>query len=127
MSHHSQSGSEFRDARPKRPLLIVAASVCAVVGFLMIGVERTSDPGRGADTIRVLVAKKDLPVQTRLDSKELDNLLTWADMPRNLVPPDAIVNLEDVKDKELNRTLKTGHPVAFRDLNTGGCTLGLGE
>src|SRR5262249_46382690 len=132
MSDDPQSGSEFRDARRKRPRLIVAAGVrllgcgAAVVGCLMIGVERTSDLGRRPETVKILVAKKDLPVNTTLDPKELDNLLTWADMPRNLVPPDAVVNLEDVKDKELNRTLKTGSPVAYSDLGVG-CTFGLPE
>jgi pilus assembly protein CpaB len=126
MSDDPRSG-EFRDARRKRPQLIVAASVCAVVGYLMFGVERTSDPtGRGPDTVKILVAKKDLPVQTKLESKELDNLLRWADVPRNLVPPDAVVSLEDVKDKELNRTLKTGHPVGYNDLGVG-CTSGIPE
>jgi pilus assembly protein CpaB len=138
MSDDPGFASEFRDARRKRPQLIVVAGVCllgcgaAVVGYFMIGVERSSDPvesagsGRGPDTVKVLVAKKDLPVQTKLDSKELNDLLTWADMPRNLVPPDAVVNLEDVKDKELNRTLKTGHPVAYSDLGAG-CTSAIPE
>ena len=75
--------------------------------------------GPRTETIKVLVAKKDLPVQTKLDAKELDNLLTWADMPRALVPPDAVQSLEDVKDKELNRTLKTGNPVSYSDLGAG--------
>jgi len=128
MSDDPSSASEFSDTRRKRPRLIFAAGVyllgcgAAVVGFFVIGAERTSDSVRRPDTVKVLVAKKDLPVQTKLDSKELDNLLTWADMPRNLVPPDAVANLEDVKDKALNRTLKTGHPVAYSDLGVAvGC------
>jgi pilus assembly protein CpaB len=134
MSDDPRSGSEVRDARRKRPQLIVAAGVwllgcgAAVVGFFMIGVERTSDSGRGPETTKVLVAKKDLPVQTKLESKELDNLLTWADMPRNLVPPDAVASLEDVKDKELNRTLKSGNPVAYSDLGAAFvCAVGTPE
>src|SRR5262245_7083656 len=125
MSDDRRSANEFRDARRKWPQLIVATGVwllgcgAVVVGFFVIGVERTSDSGRGPVTVKILVARKDLPVQTKLESKELDNLLMWVDMPQKLVPTDAVTSLEDVKDKELNRTLKRGHPVAHADLGAG--------
>src|SRR5262245_31781644 len=122
MSDDPSSASDFRDARRKRPRFIAAAGFyllgcgAAVVGFLVVGAERTSDSVCRPDTGKVLGATENLHVQTKLDSKELDNLLTLADMPRNLVPADAVSSLEDVKDKELNRTLKTGNPVAYSDL-----------
>jgi pilus assembly protein CpaB len=68
------------------------------------------------ETVKVLVAKKDLPVQTPLDEKDMDNLLQWADMPKNFVPPDAVTDIEQVKGKSLTRTLKQGNPVAITDI-----------
>jgi len=124
MSDAPRSASDFGDGRRKRPLFLLLGCAAAVLGFLVIGVERTSDPGRGPDTVKVLVARKDLSVNTTFDSKELDNLLTWADIPRGLVPADAVASLDDVKDKSLNRTLRTGQPVAYSDLGIG-CTYSL--
>jgi len=101
--------------KQKNLVMLGVAVGCGLVAAIAVA-KLSAGSGKGPETTKVLVAKKDLPVQTKLDSKELDNLLTWVDMPRNLVPPDAVTSLEDVKDKELNRTLKTGNPVAYSDL-----------
>jgi pilus assembly protein CpaB len=101
--------------KQKNLVMLGVAVGCGLVAAIAVA-KLSSVSAKGPETTKVLVAKKDLPVQTKLDSKELDNLLTWVDMPRNLVPPDAVTSLEDVKDKELNRTLKTGNPVAYSDL-----------
>lgn len=101
--------------KQKNLVMLGVAVGCGLVAAIAVA-KLSAGSSRAPDTIKVLVAKKDLPVQTKLDSKELDNLLTWADMPRNLVPADAVSSLDDVKDKELNRTLKTGNPVAYSDL-----------
>jgi Flp pilus assembly protein CpaB len=101
--------------KQKNLVMLGVAVGCGLVAAIAVA-KLSAGSGRGPETIKVLVAKKDLPVQTKLESKELDNMLTWADMPRGLVPPDAVTSLEDVKDKELNRTLKTGNPVAYSDL-----------
>jgi pilus assembly protein CpaB len=73
---------------------------------------------RAPETTKVLVAKRDLPVQTTLDEKELDTMLGWADMPKNLVPPDACTDLEAVKGKTLQRTLKQGNPLSITDVGS---------
>jgi pilus assembly protein CpaB len=101
--------------KQKNLVMLGVAVGCGLVAAIAVA-KLSAGSSRAPDTIKVLVAKKDLPVQTKLDSKELDNLLTWADMPRGLVPADAVSSLDDVKDKELNRTLKTGNPVAYSDL-----------
>jgi len=104
--------------KQKNLVMLGVAVGCGLVAAIAVA-KLSAGSGRGPETIKVLVAKKDLPVQTKLEAKELDNLLTWADMPRGLVPPDAVMSLDDVKDKELNRTLKTGNPVSYSDLGVG--------
>jgi len=101
--------------KQKNLAMLGVAVGCGLVAAIAVA-KLSAGGSKGPETARVLVAKKDLPVQTKLDAKELDNLLVWADMPKHLVPPDAVTELDQVKDKELNRTLKQGNAVAHSDL-----------
>jgi pilus assembly protein CpaB len=101
--------------KQKNLAMLGVAVGCGLVAAVAVA-KLSAGGNKGPDTTKVLVAKKDLPVQTNLDEKELDNLLGWADMPKNLVPPDACTDLESVKGKSLNRTLKQGNPLSITDL-----------
>jgi len=101
--------------KQKNLAMLGVAVGCGLVAAVAVAKLSAGGP-RGPETTKVLVAKKDLPVQTQLDEKEMDNLLGWADMPKNLVPPDAVTDLESVKGKSLNRTLKQGNPLSITDL-----------
>src|SRR5919198_1174584 len=101
--------------KQKNLAMLGVAVGCGLVAAIAVA-KLSAGGSKGPETARVLVAKKDLPVQTKLDAKELDNLLVWADMPKHLVPPDAVTELDQVKDKELNRTLRAGNPVSHSDL-----------
>jgi Flp pilus assembly protein CpaB len=101
--------------KQKNLAMLGVAVGCGLVAA--VAVAKLSAGGtKTVDTAKVLVAKKDLPVQTTLEEKELDSLLAWADMPKNLVPPDACTDLEQVKGKSLGRTLRQGNPVSLTDL-----------
>jgi Flp pilus assembly protein CpaB len=101
--------------KQKNLAMLGVAVGCGLVAAVAVA-KLSAGSSKGPDTIKVLVAKKDIPLQTKLDEKELDNLLAWADVPKNIVPPDAVTDLEQVKGKSLNRTLKQGNPVSFSDL-----------
>src|SRR5262245_26264799 len=101
--------------KQKNLAMLGVAVGCGLVAAVSVA-KLSAGGSKGPDTVRVLVAKKDLPLETKLEEKELDNLLAWADVPKNLVPPDAVTDLEHVKGKSLNRTLKQGNPVSFGDL-----------
>jgi len=103
--------------KQKNLAMLGVAVGCGLVAAVAVA-KLSAGGSRGPDTTKVLVAKKDLPVQTTLDEKELDNLLGWADMPKNLVPPDAVTDLDTVKGKTLNRTLKQGNALSVTDLGT---------
>lgn len=103
--------------KQKNLAMLGVAVGCGLVAAVAVA-KLSAGGSRGPETAKVLVAKKDLPVQTQLEEKELDNLLAWADMPKNLVPPDAVTDLEQVKGKSLNRTLKQGNPLSVTDLGT---------
>ncbi|HKB01090.1 MAG TPA: Flp pilus assembly protein CpaB [Gemmataceae bacterium] len=101
--------------KQKNLAMLGVAVGCGLVAAIAVA-KLSAGGGKGPETARVLVAKKDIPLQTKLEAKELDNLLVWAEMPKALIPPDAVTDLEQVKDKELNRTLKQGNPVSQSDL-----------
>lgn len=101
--------------KQKNLAMLGVAVGCGLVAAVAVA-KLSAGGSRGPETTKVLVAKKDLPVQTTLDEKDLDNLLGWADMPKNLVPPDAVTDLESVKGKSLNRTLKQGNPLSITDI-----------
>jgi len=103
--------------KQKNLAMLGVAVGCGLVAAVAVA-KLSAGGSRGPDTAKVLVAKKDLPVQTTLDEKEIDNLLGWADMPKNLVPPDAATDIEQVKNKTLNRTLKQGNPLSVTDLGS---------
>jgi Flp pilus assembly protein CpaB len=104
--------------KQKNLAMLGVAVGCGLVAAVAVA-KLSAGGSKGPETVRVLVAKKDLPVQTKLDEKELDNQLTWADVPKAIAPPDAVTDLEEVKDKELTRTLKQGNPVSRTDLGKG--------
>src|SRR5262245_37562968 len=101
--------------KQKNLAMLGVAVGCGLVAAVAVA-KLSAGGSKGPDTVKVLVAKKDLPVQTKLDEKELDHLLQWADMPKSLAPPDAATDLEQVKGKTLNRTLKQGNALSVTDL-----------
>jgi len=103
--------------KQKNLAMLGVAVGCGLVAAVAVA-KLSAGNTRGPDTTKVLVAKRDLPVQTTLEEKELDNLLGWAAMPKNLVPPDAVTDLEVVKGKSLTRTLKQGNPLSITDVGS---------
>src|SRR5215213_812694 len=104
--------------KQKNLAMLGVAVGCGLVAAIAVA-KLSAGGGKGPETARVLVAKKDIPLMTKMEAKELDNLLVWAEMPKGLIPPDAVTELDQVKDKELNRTLKQGNPVSLSDLGVG--------
>ena len=101
--------------KQKNLAMLGVAVGCGLVAAVAVA-KLSASGSKGPETVKVLVAKKDIPLQTKLEEKDLDNLLQWADMPKNLVPPDAVTDLEVVKGKSLNRTLKQGNALSITDL-----------
>src|SRR5689334_4461613 len=112
----NQKFNQSSAAMKQKNLAMLGVAVgCGLVAAVAVA-KLSAGGNRGPETVKVLVAKKDLPVQTPLDEKDMDNLLQWADMPKNFVPPDAVTDIEQVKGKSLTRTLKQGNPVAITDI-----------
>lgn len=104
--------------KQKNLAMLGVAVGCGLVAAVAVA-KLSAGGSKAPETARVLVAKKDLPLQTKLEEAKLDDMLMWADMPKNLVPPDAATDIEQVKNMELNRTLKQGNPVSISDVSQG--------
>lgn len=105
--------------KQKNLIMLGVAMACGLVAAIAVA-QLTAGSGRsGPEMGRVLVAKKDIPVGTKIDEKELDNWVAVAEMPKELVPADAVVEIDSVKNKEVNRTLRRGNPIAISDLGNG--------
>ncbi len=101
--------------KQKNLAMLGVAVGCGLVAAVAVA-KLSAGGSKGSDTTKVLVAKKDIPLQTKIEEKDVETLLTWADVPKSIAPPDAAVDLEQVKGKSLNRTLKKGNPLSMSDL-----------
>ncbi len=93
-------------------LMVVAIGCGLVAAFLTARLSGGSAP----EKIEVIVAKKELPVGTLLEEKQLEELLGTMKFDKGTLPPDVIVNAEELKGKRLNRTLKQGNYFSATDV-----------
>ncbi|WP_020470324.1 Flp pilus assembly protein CpaB [Zavarzinella formosa] len=101
--------------KQKNLIMLGVAMACGLIAAIAVA-QLSAGSGKGPETGKALVAKKDIPLNTKLDEKELDNWIAWAEMPKTMIPPDAVVDIEALKNKEVNRTLKAGNVVTVTDL-----------
>ncbi len=99
--------------KSKNVILMVVAVGCGLVAAVLTA--RLSGSS-GPDMVDVWVAKKELPVGTILEEKELENLLMQTKMPRASVPQDIVNTLDELKGKRVNRTLKPNNYFATTDV-----------
>lgn len=72
--------------------------------------------GLGSEpTVVTVTARVDLPAGSALH----DGLLTTAELPRSLVPPDAETDVSSVSGQVLRHPIAAGHPILGRALVTG--------
>ncbi len=101
-------------------LMLVAIGCGLVAAFLTAKLSG----GSGPEKIEVVVAKKELVVGTILEEKDLDSMLATMKFDKGNLPPDVVLNVEALKGKRLNRTLKQGNYFSEGDVaNDAGIKL----
>ncbi len=93
-------------------LMVVAIGCGLVAAFLTARLSGNSGP----EMVDIWVAKKEITVGSTLDEKEFENLVVRSQMPKASLPPDIITNVEDLKGKRVNRTLRPGNYFAPSDV-----------
>ncbi len=101
--------------KQKNLIMLGVAMACGLVAAILVA-KLSAGGDKGPEMGKVLVAKKDIPLTTKLDEKEMDTWVIWADMPKTMIPPDAVTDIEALKNKEVNRTLKAGNVITVTDL-----------
>jgi pilus assembly protein CpaB len=86
-------------------LMAIAIGCGLVAAFLTARLSGGSAP----ETVDVVVAKKELPVGTMLEEKDLESLLAQAKFNKASLPPDVITNVAELKGKRVNRTMRVGN------------------
>jgi pilus assembly protein CpaB len=92
--------------KSKNMTLMAIAIGCGLVAAILTA---KLSGNNGPELADVIVAKKELPVGTLLEEKELENMVGLAKFPKSSLPPDVILNVEELKGKKLNRTLKANN------------------
>ncbi len=102
--------------KSKNMIMLGVAVACGLVAA--IAVAKLSAGGSRVETVRVLVAREDVPLATKLDEKRLETSFAWVEMPKQAVPADAVSDIELLKGKALSRTLKAGNTIAPSDITS---------
>jgi pilus assembly protein CpaB len=107
--------------KPKNLILIAVAVVCGLVAaFLTARMTAGASKPKELDMVEVPVAAKDIPIGTKLPPKDLETFFVKKNFPREAVPPNAVLTLEEMGDKRTMRTLRQGETVNTNDVNAKG-------
>lgn len=105
------------DRFTRRPALLAAILGCAAIvmtaAYFRVREESIANMGR---PVRYLAAAHDLPTQTQLASA----MLTWREVPRQFLHPDAILDLAEADGLITQAPLVAGEPVTRARLKPPG-------
>jgi pilus assembly protein CpaB len=93
--------------KSKNMVLMAVAIGCGLVAAFLTS--KLGAGGNSPDMIDVIVAKKELPIGTKLEEKDFNDILTKAPFARASLPPDVILDPEQLKGKRISRTLRAGN------------------
>jgi pilus assembly protein CpaB len=101
--------------KQKQLAMVGVAVGCGLIAAIAVA-KLSAGSGGGPEMVKLIVAKNDIAIGTKLDEKELDNLMAMAEYPKSLAPPDALLDVEQMKNKPVNRTIKKGNPITVGDI-----------
>jgi pilus assembly protein CpaB len=93
--------------KSKNMVLMAVAIGCGLVAAFLTS--KLGAGGNSPDMVDVIVAKKELPIGTKLEEKDFNEILTKAPFARASLPPDVILDPEQLKGKRISRTLRAGN------------------
>lgn len=99
----------------KNIILIAVAVGCGLVAAFVTA-RLGAKPAVQAETVDVPVAARDLPVGTKLNKDDINNLVTYKKFPKDSAPMNAVDMHESLMDKRLVRTIRAGEAFNVADL-----------
>lgn len=104
--------------KPKNLILIAVAVVCGLVAaFLTARMTAGASKPKDVDMVDVPVAARDIPIGTKIPPKDLETFFVMKKFPREAVPPNAVLTLEEIADKRTMRAVRQGESVNVADVN----------
>lgn len=100
--------------KQKNLVMLGVAVGCGLVAAIAVA-KLSAGGSRAPETVKVWVAKKDIPIDTAIDEKNADEFLGLTDLPKGLAPLDPIEGVETIKGKSNNRTLRAGNAITLSD------------
>ncbi len=112
--------------KSKNVFVLIAAVVCGLIAVAIS--TKLGARGPAIETIEVLVAKKDIPVGTAFDEKNIPDLVGKKTYPVGVLSSEVVREAESMKGKKLVRTIRAGEPFPLADINaTAGIALPPGK
>jgi pilus assembly protein CpaB len=100
--------------KQKNLIMLGVAVGCGLIAAIAVA-KLSAGGNRGPETVQLLVAKKDIPIDTTIDDKNMDLYLGMTDVPKHLVPLDPVDSVDAIKGKSNTRTLKAGNAITISD------------
>jgi pilus assembly protein CpaB len=102
----------------QRNLLLMVVAVGCGLGAAFLTTRISAKPK--IEQIEVFVAAKNLPVGTVLSKEELQkNLLAKKAVPKDALPPNVVLNEEELLDRRLTRSIQAGEFITSNALTKG--------
>lgn len=99
-------------------VVVLAFAFIAVAGALnKLAREQAKQDERRANFPLVPVAAKDIPIGTKIRLEEANDLFVYRHFPKDAVPPNAVLTLEDLTGKRTMRTIRQGELVQAMDVD----------
>jgi len=109
--------------KQKNLVLMVIAVGCGLVAAIL-----TANMGKTAkvETVKVLVAAKDINTGTSITAENMEKLTKWKDVPKAGLPKDLVLDEETQKSligKRLSRPIRSEESINVNDLGKGTLTV----
>jgi Flp pilus assembly protein CpaB len=100
--------------KQKNLILVAVAVGCGLVAAFLTASMR--GVAAKAPTVRVLVAKKEVPVGWKIGKNEVNEYAEYKEFSQDTAPPITVEKPEDLGDKRLKRVIRVGEPFNPVDL-----------
>ena len=107
--------------KQKNLILIAVAVVCGLVAaFLTARLSAGSGKTKVDDFVDLPVAARDIPIGTKIPTKDLEQFFVLKKFPKETVPPTAVKTIEEIADKRTMRQVRQGEMLSGADITARG-------
>ncbi len=106
--------------KPKSLILIAVAVVCGLVAAFLTARLTAGQSKPPVEMVEIPHAARSIPMGTKITPKDVEQFFVMKKFPRENLPPNAVMTLEEIADKRTMRPIKEGQLVDQSDVNAKG-------